>query len=99
MLRNNLANLAGSILLMALFILSLSACLWSVRYFYSVREAQRLQGRYQLLQSTMSGMQSLVAEAIEYSKRNPDLDPLLFQFDLKPRPGTNTSVGPRPAAR
>ena len=87
----------GGILVLILFALGLSACLWSVRYFFSTREAQSLQFRYQVLQSTMAGMQSLVAESIEYSKRNPDLDPLLYKFNLKPRATNAPAAAPRPA--
>lgn len=90
-------NPIGSILVLVLFALGLSACLWSVRYFFSTREAQSLQFRYQVLQATMAGMQSLVAETIEYSKRNPDVDPLLYKFNLKPRAATNAPAAPRPA--
>jgi len=85
-------NLFGSILVLLLFVLGLSACLWATRYYYSVRQAQSLQIQYQMLQTTMSGMQALVAETIEYSKRNPDVDPLLFQYNLKPRPGAATNA-------
>lgn len=89
-------NRLSSVLVLALFVLGLSASLWAVRYFFSVREAQRLQSQYLALQQTMNGLQGLVAEAIEYSRRNPDLDPLLQQYNLKPRPGTNAPAAARP---
>lgn len=95
MLRN---NPAGSLLVLLVFILSVSSSLWAVRYYYAVREAQSLQGRYQRLQTTLNALQSLVAETIDYSRRSPDLDPILFQFNLKPRPATNApAAAPRPA--
>jgi len=93
-------NLLGSLLVLLLLVFGLLSCLWAVRYYFSVVEAQRLQGQYQKLQATMAGMQSLVNETIEYSRRNPDVDPLLFQYNLKPRAGTNvppnTPGTPRP---
>jgi hypothetical protein len=88
----------SSILVLMVFVLSVSSCLWAVRYYYAVREAQSLQARYQRLQATLTALQALVADTIDHSRRSPDLDPLLFQFNLKPRPGTNApSAAPRPA--
>lgn len=88
----------GSLLVLLVFVLSVSASLWSVRYYYLVREAQSLQARYQRLQSTLNALQGLVAETIDYSRRSPDLDPLLLQFNLKPAAGTNAAAAaPRPA--
>ncbi|MFM1769111.1 MAG: hypothetical protein RJA22_1640 [Verrucomicrobiota bacterium] len=84
-------NPVGVTLVLLLFVLCLSASLWAVRYFYTVREAQALQARYARLQTTLAALQSLVAETIDYSRRSPDLDPLLLQFNLKPGPGTNAA--------
>jgi hypothetical protein len=39
-----------------------------------------------------SMVQALANEAVEYSKTNPSIDPILFEFDLKPKPaGTGPS--------
>lgn len=89
-------NLFGSVLVLLLFVLGLSACLWAVRYYFMVREAQNLQIRYQALQTTTTAIQALVAETVEYSRRNPDIDSILHKYNLKARPGTNAPATPRP---
>jgi hypothetical protein len=79
-------NPIGSILVSVFFLLALSACWFSVRCYFSVKEAQTMQFRIQTIEGTMSGMQLLVNETLEYSKKNPDLDPILLKFKLKPPP-------------
>jgi hypothetical protein len=46
-----------------------------------------------------AAMQSLANDAVDYGRRNPAIDPLLNQFDLKPRPAAPpaTPPAPRPA--
>src|SRR5262249_38791592 len=69
----------------------------SMRYYFSVREMQRLQGYYVQMTAARTAAQSLATEALEYSKRNPAIDPLLYQFEIKTRPATNAMSIP-PAA-
>ena len=102
MLRN---NPIGSVLVSLFFLLTLIACWISVRYYFSVKEAQAMQFKMQAIEGTMAGMQRLVGETIEYSKKNPDIDPILFKFRLKPLPPqapvpaapANPQPAPRPA--
>ena len=96
MLRN---NPIGSVLVSAFFLLALTACWLSVRYYFSVKEAQAMQFRAQAIEGTMAGMQRLVSETIEYSKKNPDVDPILFKFRLKTSPTAAAPAAPQPAAR
>jgi hypothetical protein len=49
------------------------------------------------MSTRLNAAQSLANEAIEYSKRNPAIDPILFQFELKARP-VSTSAAPGPTA-
>ena len=100
MLRN---NPIGSILVSVFFLLALTACWLSVRYYFSVKEAQAMQFRMQAIEATMAGMQRLVSETIEYSKKSPDVDPILLKFHLKPTPAAAAPaappVAPQPGAR
>jgi hypothetical protein len=43
-------------------------------------------------------MQSLANDAIEYSRRNPSIDPLLQKFELKPVSAGQPAAG-QPATR
>ncbi|MEY2409162.1 MAG: hypothetical protein QOF48_1832 [Verrucomicrobiota bacterium] len=89
MLRN---NPIGSVLVSIFFLLALTACWLSVRYYFSVKEAQAMQFRIQTIEGTMTAMQRLVAEAVEFSKKNPDLDPILLRFSLKPAPPATNAI-------
>ena len=77
--------------------LSLSALLniwYAWDHFSSVRELQTLYARQIGINNTRAAANSLANEAIEYSKGNPNIDAILYKFDLKARPGatvTNTS--------
>ena len=89
-------------LLVGLLLLAAVATLWAAaKYFFSVKELERVNARYIALNSTLNTIQALANEAVEYSKRNPAIDPILFQYELKPRPGTPpagqpaTKSGPR----
>ena len=53
------------------------------------------------LQTTVSGVEgnrrtaaALANEAMEYSKKNPAIDPLLEQAGLKPKPGAASTTKP-----
>ena len=61
--------------------------LWlSVRYYFSVGELQRLQAQYLAINNARAAAQALANDAVEYSKRNSAIDPLLFQFEIKQKP-------------
>jgi hypothetical protein len=87
-------NTLGTLLVGVLFASALLTSWASVRYFFSLREAQRLQAQTIAINNNRNATQALANEAIEYSKRNPAIDPILQQFEIKPKP---TNV-PAPAA-
>ena len=96
MLRN---NPVGAVLVSVFFLLALTACWLSVRHYFSVVEAQAMQFRIQTIQVTMKGMQSLANETVEYSKKNPDVDPILLKFNLKTPAPAAPAAAPQPAGR
>jgi hypothetical protein len=67
----------------------------SVRYFFSMKEVQRLQGQTVTINNTRNAAQALANESVEYSKRNPAIDPILHQFDIKAKP-TNAIAPAQP---
>ena len=88
-------NYPGAVALVtALFLSALASCWFAVWWFLGARELQALEFQYQSMNQISSAVQSLANEAVEYSRRNPALDPVLQQFDLKPKPG----AAPAPAA-
>jgi hypothetical protein len=91
MIRNNPLSV---VLVSVLFLSALSSCWFSVWWFWGARELQGLEFQYQAMQQTSTAVQSLANEAIEYSRRNPAIDPLLQQFDLKPRQPNPAPAGP-----
>ena len=85
MLRN---NPIGSILVSVFFLLALFACWFAVRHYFAVKEDEAMKFRILAIQGTMNDMQRLVNETIEYSKKNPDVDPILLKFNLKAPPAS-----------
>jgi hypothetical protein len=57
-------------------------------YVRSVQKLNQLQLQNALITRNRTLINSLANEAIEYSKRNPAIDPILQPFvDVKPKPG------------
>lgn len=82
-------------LTLGLFLVCALYTVWlSVRYFFSVQELQQLQSQYVTVEQTRNAIQSLANEALEYSKKNPRIDPLLQQFEIKPKPGGTNAPAP-----
>jgi hypothetical protein len=80
-------------ILLALLLASvLSLALLSVRYVFSVREYRRVQGELVAAENNRSRMRLLVADCLEYRKRNPAIDPLLQSANLLRPPVTNAPV-------
>ena len=86
--------------LLALSVLaSIALCIFYVRAVGLAQtlqpEEQRLEAKLMLVNRNRSIVRSMVDDALEYSKRNAAIDPLLQQFSLKPKP---TAAAPaRPA--
>ena len=59
---------------------------FTMRYRFALKELQRLQIDYSKMTAHRNVVQALANEAVEYSKTNPAIDPILFEFDLKPTP-------------
>ena len=75
--------------------------LWSVWLCYTVisrtRELRELQGRANAFNYRQVGIQALLNDAVEYSKKNPAIDPLLESLGIKQR--ANAAVTNKPAAK
>ncbi len=94
MLRHPLTALA----LVALLVVSaLATCLFTLRWFFTVQELQRVQARSEGLTRTSALMQQLAAEALEYSRHHSELNPVLNQFNLRIGAGAATNGFSTPA--
>ena len=87
-------NPIGAILVAGLFLSSLLSIGLAISYLITVQRTERLRGEVLRINSTMNLMQSIANEAILYSRTNPAIDPILVQYGLKPRPGTNAPGAP-----
>jgi hypothetical protein len=68
----------------------------ATRYYFSVKDFTKLSIQAITINNTRTAVQSLANEAIEYSRRNPAMDPILEKFEIKPR---STNAAPAvPAA-
>ena len=69
---------------MSLCVLCASAFL--VRYCFALKELRGLQQRVNASSRNVRFAQELARECLEYSRRNPAIDPILQSFDLKRAP-------------
>ena len=87
-------------LISLLFVLSLGCAWCAAWWFLGARELQQLKHRYQLMNQTSSAVQALANEAIEYSRRDPSIEPILKQFEVIQQRGATSPPSPaqpRPA--
>ena len=87
----------GVLLVGALWLSAILAIWVSLDHGYRVNKLQEMYVRQPEINNLNAAAQSLATEAIEYSKKNAAIDPILLQFDLKPRPASaSTNQPPRP---
>ena len=97
------SNPVSVVLVSVLFVSALASCWFSLGWFLATRELQGIEFQNQSLVRISQAMQSLANDAVEYGRKNPAIEPVLVQFELKPRtapaagqpaPG---ATSPRPA--
>ena len=60
----------------------------AILYVRGASELRGLQGQAAAIENNRNLVRALAADAIEYSKRNPAIDPVLQSVGLKPAPGS-----------
>ena len=90
------SNPLAVVLVTALFLSALASSWFSIWWFLGARELQSLEYQFQSMSQISAAMQSLANDAVEYGRRNPAIDPLLNQFDLKPKPAASPAPTPAP---
>jgi len=83
----------SAVMVLVLFVSALFAVWVSVRWFFSMKEMQELQFQQNRINNVRIAAQSLANESIQYGRRNPRMEPILVEFNL--RAGTNQpSINP-----
>jgi hypothetical protein len=70
-------NQTTSLLVGMLFLLTVFTGWLTIKYNSSVRQLQQVQTKANNVAVLRNALQSLAAETIEYSKKNPAIEPLL----------------------
>lgn len=78
-------NILAGLFVVLLFLSALTASLFCFRYLSSMRKLSHLQAQFVAIQNRRTQIQALANDAIEYSKRNPAIDPLLQELSIKPK--------------
>ena len=90
-------NPFAATLVCLLFISAAISATFAIRYAFWTRDARRLQPRVMAINNTMALAQSLLNDTLEYSKRNPAIDPLLQSLNMKTNPVPSAAASPTPA--
>jgi hypothetical protein len=86
------------VLLVALLVLTtLGTSVLTYRYIQTARQLQRRQGEVAVINRNQAALQALVAESVDYAKRQPALESILLSVGVRPR-GTNVGSGSAAAA-
>ena len=82
------------VILVGLFCVSSVVAAWlAVRWFFAVREMQDLQAQFAIVNNIRAAAQSLSNESLAYSRKNPAIEPLLQEFNIR-APGQPTTNQP-----
>ena len=79
------SNPLAVVLVTVLFLSALASSLFSLIWYLGVKELESIEYQARSLSRISAAMQALANEAVDYGRRNPAIDPVLLQFDLKPR--------------
>jgi len=85
-------NPTGVILNWALGIGLILLFVGGVQYFFRTKEMRSLQTKVGSFQNRQVIVNSLVSDVMEYSKRNPAIDPVLESIGLKPTKSASTGA-------
>ena len=78
------SNGTTTLLNWALAIAVVGVGLGALQYFFKTRETRSLQSQMAIFQNKQAIMNNLIAEAMQYSQRNPSIDPILESVGAKP---------------
>lgn len=87
-----------TVLLVALAVLSIWSAISCVKFISRSRELRRLQAEVGAINQRQTGINLLVNDIIEYSKKDPAIDPILESIGAKPG-RTNGAATNKPAGK
>jgi hypothetical protein len=70
------------------------SAVYCLQFFFRTRELRSLQSQKARYDATHAGLNLLVNETIEYSKRNPDINPLLEAIGAKSKTAPAAAIKP-----
>ena len=88
------SNSLTAVLQGALAFSLLLSVIFFIQFYFKSHEIRTLQGQIILYQQNRARVNQLIAETIEYSKRNPEMAALLASAGIKPN-----SAPTKPAAK
>ena len=78
-------NGSTTILNWALGLSMVALVVGGMQYFFKTKEVRSLQTQIMFYQSKQQVLNNVIAESLEYSKKNPSIDPILEANNLKPK--------------
>jgi hypothetical protein len=90
------SNGTTTILNWALAVVVAATAIFGVQYFFKTREVRTLQTQVVVYQNKQAIVNNLIAECLEYSKRNTAIDPILEANGLKAK---SSPVAPKSPAK
>lgn len=81
-----------TILNWALAIAVVGVGLGGMQYYFKTREVRTLQAQIMNYQNKQAIMNNLIAETMQYSQRNPAIDPILEAIGAKPGKNVPTTA-------
>lgn len=92
------SNGTTTILNWALAIAVIGVGILAMNNFFKTKEVRSLQSQMLNYQNTQAVLNSLIADTMQYSQRNPSIDPILEAIGAKP--GKNApAAAPKPAGK
>jgi hypothetical protein len=92
-MKSNLANMVLTVLLAISLLVSVLCCL---QFMFRVREYRSITGQINSINAYRGGIQQLAAECVQYSEKNPAINPLLETVGLKAK---TAPAGSKPGNR
>lgn len=84
-----------TVLLGVLTVSALASVVLCWLYISNIRELRSFQAQANIINNNRAVMSALANDAVEYSKKNPAIDPILESVGLKPsKSATSTSTRP-----
>lgn len=87
-MKNNMANMVLTVLLAVSLLLSVVFCL---QFMFRVREYRSISGQINYINTERARIQQLAAECVQYSEKNPAMNPLLEAVGLKAKPAAGAT--------